>query len=262
MEKRRVGQKETLKSTGNFKRNGSSVIYGSSYKSNFGKTLTMSQDVNGLKIENADLKKGLSSLSLTVDGLTTKVKDTEDKISEIKQTAGEVSVVVSDENGTVSSIINPENVAIQKMDVDGNITSGFYYDTESGEFKFIGAGEFRSSGDDGAYLRIENNEIVLFSADDVDKLRIGFNGDDDYSYIQLGHEETFGNVGLVKRFSNGVWFGTSAVKKITGALNKDDTGSINGVSGIFVNTIENRAYIVAGNDWKNLYTGEAVARFA
>ena len=80
-------------------------------------------------------------------------------------------------------------------------------------------------------------------------------------YVVLGNEGKSTNVGLVKRFTNGIWVGTSAVKNITGALNKDETNR-NGVSGIFINTIEGRTYIVEGKEWRNLYTGEAVARFA
>lgn len=263
MEKRRVGQKETLKSTGNFKRNSSSVIYDASYKSNFGKTLTLSQDVNGLKIENADLKKGLASLSLTVNEIETKVEDAEGKISDIEQTAGQVSVVVSDENGTVSSIINPEQVAIQKIDANGNITSGFYYDTEAGEFKFYGSGEFRSATDSECFIRLEGDELILFTHG-LDKIRIGAQRSVspdgmfvvDYPFILLGNAGG-DNVGLMKKFYNGMWYGNSAPKELTGNFE-----GCNGASGLFVNTDENKAYVVDGTEFKNLYTGEAVARFA
>ena len=262
MEKRRVGQKETLKSTGNFKRNSSSAIYDASYKSNFGKTFTLLQDVNGLKIENADLKKGLSSLSLKVDGINTKVEDSEDKISEIEQIAGQVSVTVSDETGTVSSIINPEKVAFQKSDADGNITSGFYYDTEKGEFKFFGSGEFRSSTISDSYIRVEGNELVLCTYN-LDKVRVGAQRGTspdgsyivDYPFILLGNADS-DNVGLVKKFYNGMWYGNSAPKDLTGNFE-----GCAGASGLFVNTDENKAYVVHGTEFNNLYTGSAIARF-
>lgn len=35
-----------------------------------------------------------------------------------------------------------------------------------------------------------------------------------------------------------------------------------GASGMFINTIENKAYVVAGTEMQNIYTGEAIARFA
>ena len=66
-----------------------------------------------------------------------------------------------------------------------------------------------------------------------------------------------GNVGLMKKFHNGMWYGNSVPKDAIG----DFTG-MTGASGMFINTNENKAYVVAGKEMQNIYTGEAIARFA
>ena len=202
-------------------------------------------------------------MSLTVDGINTKVEDADEKLSEIEQTAGQVSVVVSSNQGTVSSIINPEKVAIQKIDSDGNMTSGFFYDTQKGEFQYFGSGEFRSSTLSDSYIRVEGNELILYTYN-LDKIRIGAqrsvspDGDSvvDYPFILLGNAGG-DNVGLVKKFYNGMWYGNSAPKDLSGNF-----AGCEGASGLFVNTDENKAYVVYGTEFKNLYTGSAIARFA
>lgn len=238
MSKTRRGQKDEIICNGNFKRNGTNAVYNTSYKSLFGKTL---------------------SIEKSIDGLTVTAEEAGKKISKLEQTAGQVSVEVQDESGKISSIINPNEITIAKKDAEGNMVSGFYYDANAGEFKFYGSGEFRSSGSDGSYIRVENDEIIMYARNNLDKFRIGFVSSEtgDFPYMILGNELLEGYVGLVKRFSNGVWFGNSAPKNDTGSF----SGRV-GASGIFVNTDENKAYIVAGTEMQNLYTGEAIARFA
>lgn len=115
---------------------------------------------------------------------------------------------------------------------------------------------------DGGYTTMDDSGLTVYNKNGEEIARIGYPTEEgENPYVLLGNEGKSTNVGLVKRFTNGIWVGTSAVKNITGALNKDETNR-NGVSGIFINTIEGRTYIVEGKEWRNLYTGEAVARFA
>jgi hypothetical protein len=284
MHKNQSGQSMTLRCTGNYFRNGAVTLYDTSYRTNYGKTFTIQQDVNGLKIRNEQTEKGLSELNFNVDGISARVENAEgdvselkqaaegfstvvgniqNEVSEIKQTAGQVRVVVSDEGGKLSSIINPEEISITRLDADGNVASGFFYDADAGEFKFYGAGEFRSSTGSGYCVRVEGNEIILYG-NGLAKIRIGVqNGTDpngmgsvDYPYIIMGATAS-GSVGLMKKFYNGMWYGNSVPKDATGNFN-----GMSGASGLFVNTQENKAYVVAGTEMQNIYTGEAVARFA
>ena len=78
----------------------------------------------------------------------------------------------------------------------------------------------------------------------------------DYPYILMGNLDS-GDVGLMKKFTNGMWYGNSVPKDAVGTFS-----GMTGASGIFINTTENKAYVVAGTEMQNIYTGEAIARFA
>ena len=138
----------------------------------------------------------------------------------------------------------------------------FVLDLDNGTFSMNATGKF-SSPDNNACIEINSQEIVLYVRDTLgrllDKCRIGsMRGSDsvDYPYILMGNLDS-GDVGLMKKFRNGMWYGNSVPKDATG-----DFSGMHGASGIFINTVENKAYVVAGSEMQNIYTGEAIARFA
>jgi hypothetical protein len=138
----------------------------------------------------------------------------------------------------------------------------FVLDLDKGTFTMNATGKF-SSPDKNACIEINSQEIVLYVRDTqgrlLDKIRIGsMRGYDqvDYPYILMGNLDT-GDVGLMKKFQNGMWYGNSVPKDAVGNFS-----GMTGASGIFINTNENKAYVVAGTEMQNVYTGEAIARFA
>lgn len=138
----------------------------------------------------------------------------------------------------------------------------FVLDLDNGTFSMNATGKF-SSPDKNACIEINSQEIILYVRDTqgrlLDKIRIGsMRGSDqvDYPYILMGNLDS-GDVGLMKKFRNGMWYGNSVPKDAVG----DFTGMY-GASGMFINTNENKAYVVAGTEMQNIYTGEAIARFA
>jgi hypothetical protein len=138
----------------------------------------------------------------------------------------------------------------------------FVLDLDNGTFSMNATGKF-SSPDNNACIEINSQEIVLYVRDTqgrlLDKIRIGsMRGSDqvDYPYILMGNLDS-GNVGLMKKFQNGMWYGNSVPKDAIGDFN-----GMTGASGMFINTNENKAYVVAGKEMQNIYTGEAIARFA
>lgn len=138
----------------------------------------------------------------------------------------------------------------------------FVLDLDNGTFSMNATGKF-SSPDNNACIEINSQEIVLYVRDTLgrllDKCRIGsMRGSDDidYPYILMGNLDS-GDVGLMKKFKNGMWYGNSVPKDATGEFS-----GMYGASGIFINTTENKAYVVAGTEMQNIYTGEAIARFA
>ena len=138
----------------------------------------------------------------------------------------------------------------------------FVLDLDKGTFSMNATGKF-SSPDKNACIEINSQEIVLYVRDTqgrlLDKTRIGsMRGSDqvDYPYILMGNLDS-GDVGLMKKFQNGMWYGNSVPKDAIGTFK-----GMPGASGVFINTNENKAYVVAGTEMQNIYTGEAIARFA
>lgn len=213
-------------------------------------------------------KSSIKNINNKVVGLTQQVSDQSGKISKITQLAGQVNVVVKNEDGTLSSIINPEEISIKKLDADGNVVSGFYYDTDAGEFKFFGAGEFRSV-DGRSYIMLDSDDFVLRSQTVnagayMNIIRMGYTTDGagvDYPYIIIGSTDgttsNFSGTALVKKFSNGLWVGNSAPKSMMGDFNGKA-----GAVGFFIDTENGIPYVVNGTDMTNVYIGEAIAKFA
>ena len=143
----------------------------------------------------------------------------------------------------------------------------FYLDLDKGSFKMRGSGRFQTP-DGKTYMEVENGEILLYALDEasgeyLDKVHIGFTHGKspdgtsvaDYPYMVFG-KATSDSVGLIKKFWNGFWFGNSSPLNDAGNFEARE-----GMSGIFVNTVEKEAYVVSDREMKNVYTGQMLARF-
>lgn len=143
----------------------------------------------------------------------------------------------------------------------------FRLDLDKGTFKMRGSGRFQST-DGQTFIEIEGDEIVLYAWDEatdtyLDKIHIGFihgaspdgTSETDYPYMVFG-KDTSDSVGLIKKFWNGFWLGNSVPMNDTGNFEGKE-----GAAGFFVDTQKRKAYVVAGTDMQNVYTGEAIARF-
>lgn len=89
------GQRVTLESTGNARRDSTAAVNEQKYTNLQGKVLEISANVEGLKITAADLQGGMSKLELTVDEISTRVEDTEGNYTELKQTVNGLQSTVS-----------------------------------------------------------------------------------------------------------------------------------------------------------------------
>lgn len=244
---------------------------------------------DGIDVRIEDAEGDIANLQATADGLITNVSNAQGDASEAKQTAaaasqtvstmdgrltkveqtaGMVSVEVKDDNGNVilSTYITADAWAALRTE-GGEITSGFYYDFELGRFIYKGAGEFYSE-DGTTFAKIEGNRLVLYSCKDTDepveKLSVGFitgrdpdnTQDVDYPFIQLGANTNEGQVGLVKKFWDGMWVGNSYPKNASGRfVPKANYG------GFFISTVDAKSYVVFNENMQNVYTGEAIAKF-
>lgn len=90
-----AGQRVTLESTGNARRDSTAAVNEQKYTNLQGKVLEISANVEGLKITAADLQGGMSKLELTVDEISTRVEDTEGNYTELKQTVNGLQSTVS-----------------------------------------------------------------------------------------------------------------------------------------------------------------------
>ena len=209
-----------------------------------------------------DVEGAVADLTITADGLSTRVENAEEEISEVRQLAGMVSVSVSDSRGTLNTTIDASTwQAVYKL-ITGEVKSGFYFDFGLGRFVYDGTGIYRSE-DGKAYIQIENDGISVYADDGTGdvakKMHIGFNlsGGVAYPYVLMGAPENVGEAGIIKKFSNGLFIGNGYAAAASGAFNPTSN-----YTGIFVNTKVGKTYVVNGTDMQNVYTGEAIAKFA
>ncbi len=161
-----TGQRVTLESTGNARRDSTAAVNEQKYTNLSGKLLEISASVDGLKIAASDLAGGMASLELTVDGLTTEVSgklDEDDAKTLIDQSlesitlsastsgssstltlkAGEVTlssaditfegmVTFEDLSGSGKSTINGDNITTGKI---GNANGNTLYDLDAGTLR-------------------------------------------------------------------------------------------------------------------------------
>ncbi len=228
---------------------------------------TLQQTADGIQLTVENQGGEIALLQQTASEIEQSVQNAEGEISQLQQTAGQVSVTVSDQKGTLGTYIDADSWEAKYNSEDGITESGFYFDFELGRFVFNGTGVFTSE-EGTTYITVENDEFVLYSSEGaseaLDKVRIGYitgpspdeSRNVDYPYIKLGSAGSY-SVGLFKKFWNGLWVGNSAPLDLTGNFEGCD-----GAAGIFINTTTGKTYVVNGTDMQNIYTGEAIAKFA
>jgi hypothetical protein len=122
------------------------------------------------------------------------------------------------------------------------------------------SGQMKGDDSGTAYVDVSNNGLNLCMADGTEICTIKYSVSSEgylYPYMIFGRGVTGGgDKGLIKKFSNGFWFGTSGQATKTGQFNAES-----GDYGFFVNITTGALYAVVGSSMKNLYTGDAIARF-
>lgn len=203
----------------------------------------------------------IADLQVTASEIESRVQNAEGEISVLQQDSGKVRVAISDQNGTLQTVIDSGDWEAIYKTLAGEVSSGFYFDFTMGRFVFDGTGVFRSK-DGNTYIEIVGNELVMYSkygatGEYLDKIHLGFmSGSDpsggadtiDYPYMLLG--KASGDVGMVKKFYNGLWIGNSAPINATGNFN-----GMAGASGFFINTRTGKSYVVNGVNMKDVYAG-------
>lgn len=203
----------------------------------------------------------IADLQVTASEIESRVQDAEGQITVLQQDSGNVQVTIVDQKGTLQTTIDADSWEAIRKNLAGETTSGFWFDFEAEQFVFDGTGEFRSR-DGNSYITIEGDELVMYSkygatGEYLDKIHLGFmsgadpsnSGDTiDYPYMLLG--KASGDVGMVKKFYNGLWIGNSVPKNVSGNFE-----GMEGASGFFINTKTGKSYVVNGTDMKDVYAG-------
>ena len=176
------GQKVTLESTGNARRDGTSAVNNQKWQNLQGKVLEIQTSVDGLKITAADLAGGLASLELTVDGLRTEVSgkiDGEDAQVLIDQSLRGISLSASTAGTTSTLTIKAGDVTLSSANITftgfvtfsdlsstgkttingGNITTGKIGNPGGNTQYDLDAGTLRT-GRDGS-TRVEINDTGI-----------------------------------------------------------------------------------------------------
>lgn len=176
------GQKVTLESTGNARRDGTAAVSGQKWQNLQGKVLEIQTSVDGLKITAADLAGGLASLELTVDGLRTEVSgklDGDEAQTLIDQSLKSISLSASTSGTTSTLTIKAGDVTLSSANITftgfvtfadlsstgkttingGNITTGKIGNPGGNTQYDLDAGTLRT-GRDGS-TRVEINDTGI-----------------------------------------------------------------------------------------------------
>lgn len=176
------GQKVTLESTGNARRDGTAAVNSQKWQNLQGKVLEIQTSVDGLKITAADLAGGLASLELTVDGLRTEVSgklDGKDAQTLIDQSLKSISLSASTSGTTSTLTIKAGDVTLSSANITftgfvtfadlsstgkttingGNITTGKIGNPGGNTQYDLDAGTLRT-GRDGS-TRVEINDTGI-----------------------------------------------------------------------------------------------------
>lgn len=121
------GQRVTLESTGNARRDSTAAVNEQKYTNLSGKLLEISASVNGLKITASDLAGGMASLELDVDGLTTEVSgklDEDDAKTLIDQSLESITLSASTSGSTSTLTLKAGEVTLSSADItfEGMVT--------------------------------------------------------------------------------------------------------------------------------------------
>lgn len=127
MSRTTTGQRVTLESTGNARRDSTAAVNSQKWSNLQGKMLEISADVDGLKIAASDLAGGMASLELTVDGLTTEVSgklDEDDAKTLIDQSLESITLSASTSGSTSTLTLKAGEVTLSSADItfEGMVT--------------------------------------------------------------------------------------------------------------------------------------------
>lgn len=190
MTKTNSGQKDTLECTGSYARDSSTAANEVTLKELSGKVLEISKSVDGLRIENRDMKDNYSALKQTVDSLSaevgtgagdltsltirvgsveSKVQTHDNQISTIEHTID--GLTITDSGGTTKisgSMVETSNLYVKAANIDGALTfgDGSYYIDPKAESNYVKLPRFSVTSDIATIGPWATEDTSPFTLDD------------------------------------------------------------------------------------------------
>ena len=175
------GQKVTLESTGNARRDGTAAVNSQKWQNLQGKVLEIQTSVDGLKITAADLAGGMASLELTVDGLRTEVSgklDGAEAQTLIDQSLQGISLSASTSGTTSTLTLKAGDVALSSAQINFSGLVTFSDLSTSGKTTISGdnikTGTIK--GNSGSSLWSLDSGTFISGVSNSTRVEINFNG--------------------------------------------------------------------------------------
>ena len=175
------GQKATLESTGNARRDGTAAVNSQKWQNLQGKVLEIQTSVDGLKITAADLAGGMASLELTVDGLRTEVSgklDGDEAQTLIDQSLQGISLSASTSGTTSTLTLKAGDVTLSSAQINFSGLVTFSDLSTSGKTTISGdnikTGTIK--GNSGSSLWSLDSGTFISGVSNSTRVEINFNG--------------------------------------------------------------------------------------
>lgn len=175
------GQKVTLESTGNARRDGTAAVNSKKWQNLQGKVLEIQTSVDGLKITAADLAGGMASLELTVDGLRTEVSgklDGDEAQTLIDQSLQGISLSASTSGTTSTLTLKAGDVTLSSAQINFSGLVTFSDLSTSGKTTISGdnikTGTIK--GNSGSSLWSLDSGTFISGVSNSTRVEINFNG--------------------------------------------------------------------------------------
>ena len=175
------GQKVTLGSTGNARRDGTAAVNSQKWQNLQGRVLEIKTSVDGLKITAADLAGGMASLELTVDGLRTEVSgklDGDEAQTLIDQSLQGISLSASTSGTTSTLTLKAGDVTLSsaKINFSGLVT---FSDLSTSGKTTISGDNIKTGtikGNSGSSLWSLDSGTFISGVSNSTRVEINFNG--------------------------------------------------------------------------------------
>lgn len=175
------GQKVTLESTGNARRDGTAAVNSQKWQNLQGRVLEIQTSVDGLKIKAADLAGGMASLELTVDGLRTEVSgklDGDEAQTLIDQSLQGISLSASTSGTTSTLTLKAGDVTLSSAQINFSGLVTFSDLSTSGKTTISGdnikTGTIK--GNSGSSLWSLDSGTFISGVSNSTRVEINFNG--------------------------------------------------------------------------------------